>query len=46
MIDLQNHCNIMALSQEELITSFDCGDSDLNDFFNRDALLFRWKNKE
>ena len=41
MIVLQSHCNIMALSQEESITGFDCGDSDLNDFFNRDALLFQ-----
>jgi GNAT superfamily N-acetyltransferase len=31
----------MELSPENLITDFDCGDSDLNDFFNHDALLFQ-----
>ena len=41
MIDLQNHCSIIELSPEELITDFDCGDCDLNDFFNRDAILFQ-----
>ena len=29
------------LSQSDLINNFDCGDQDLNKFFNRDAILFQ-----
>lgn len=41
MIDLSKDCELIELSQENLINDFDCGDSDLNDFFNRDAILFK-----
>jgi len=41
MIDLVNECERMEISHSELICNFDCGDHDLNDFFNRDALLFQ-----
>jgi GNAT superfamily N-acetyltransferase len=30
-----------TLSDEDLISDFDCGDADLNDFFNRDALNYK-----
>ena len=34
-------CNRFVLSEEKNITNFDCGDADLNDFFNHDALQYR-----
>jgi GNAT superfamily N-acetyltransferase len=30
-----------TLSEHDLISNFDCGDADLNDFFNRDALNYK-----
>jgi len=41
MIDLVNDCERMEISQIDLIENFDCGDQDLNDFFNRDALFYQ-----
>ncbi|MDR0829047.1 MAG: GNAT family N-acetyltransferase [Prevotellaceae bacterium] len=41
MINLSEDCDTIKLSPENLMDCFDCGDSDLNDFFNRDALLFQ-----
>jgi len=41
LIKLETHCNSFELTSENPITDFDCGDSDLNDFFNRDAALFQ-----
>jgi ribosomal protein S18 acetylase RimI-like enzyme len=41
MIDLRKDCKFIRLTQTNLISNFDCGDSDLNDFFNRDAILFQ-----
>jgi GNAT superfamily N-acetyltransferase len=41
MIDLRRDCKFIKLTQTNLIINFDCGDSDLNDFFNRDAILFQ-----
>ena len=41
MIDLEQDCIMLMLSEENLIAGFDCGDADLNDFFNRDALNYR-----
>ena len=41
MIDLLTDCKPVALSSEQLITGFDCGDSDLNDFFNNDAIHYQ-----
>ena len=34
-------CDFWELSPENPIIGFDCGDSDINDFFNHDALLFQ-----
>jgi len=41
MIDLLTDCESVTLSPEQLITDFDCGDCDLNDFFNNDAIHYR-----
>jgi len=41
MIDLTKDCEQIELSQTDLISNFDCGDKDLNDFFNRDAILYQ-----
>ena len=41
LIELETDCDFLKLTPESPITDFDCGDSDLNDFFNRDALLFK-----
>ncbi|GHU80585.1 N-acetyltransferase [Bacteroidia bacterium] len=41
MINLTRDCEFIELSHENLIHNFDCGDSDLNDFFNHDAILFQ-----
>jgi len=41
MIDLLTDCEPVVLSPEQLITNFDCGDGDLNDFFNNDAIHYR-----
>jgi|GEM_PF-4676785 len=35
MIDLERDCDMIVLSEEHLISGFDCGNADLNDFFNR-----------
>jgi len=36
-MNLVLECEKVKLSQENLIHDFDCGDSDINDFFNNDA---------
>ena len=41
MIDLANDCEMFILSQKNGISDFDCGNEDLNDFFNRDAILYK-----
>ena len=41
MIILKKDCKMITLSEEALISDFDCGDSDLNDFFNHDALKYK-----
>ena len=41
MIDLEHDCIMYTLSEDNLISDFDCGDDDLNDFFNRDALNYK-----
>ena len=43
MLNLKNDCEMIVLSEEELISDFDCGDADLNDFFNRDALNYKYQ---
>jgi GNAT superfamily N-acetyltransferase len=40
-IDLNQDCEMFVLSEEQKITDFDCGDEDLNDFFNSEALLYK-----
>ena len=41
MIDLIDDCDMFLLSEEHIISGFDCGNADLNDFFNHDALLYK-----
>jgi len=41
MIHLKNDCEMVVLSEEQVITDFDCGNEDLNDFFNRDAIEYK-----
>ena len=40
MVNLIQDCERLVLSNEQIITNFDCGDEDLNDFFNCDALAY------
>ena len=40
MIDLERDCKMFILSEENSISDFDCGNDDLNDFFNHDALEY------
>jgi GNAT superfamily N-acetyltransferase len=39
-IDLEQDCEMVVLSEEQKITDFDCGDDDLNDFFDNEAILY------
>ena len=41
MIDLTTDCEMLVLSEEQSISDFDCGNDDLNDFFNQDALPYK-----
>ena len=41
MIDLERDCELVVLSEEQVIADFDCGNADLNDFFNRDAIEYK-----
>jgi GNAT superfamily N-acetyltransferase len=41
VIDLIRDCDRFVLSEEQVISGFDCGNADLNEFFNRDALAYR-----
>jgi len=41
MVNLALDCDRFVLSEEQIITDFDCGNADLNDFFNHDALRYR-----
>jgi len=38
---LRNECTFVALSLEQPIADFDCGDADLNEFFNQDAIKYQ-----
>jgi GNAT superfamily N-acetyltransferase len=40
MVNLKKDCDRFVLSEEMLIVDFDCGNADLNDFFNRDAIEY------
>jgi len=57
MVNLSKDCEMVILSEEQNISYFDCGNDDLNDFFNKDAIeykrqmlsqtcFFRLKNSE
>jgi len=41
MLDLEKDCEVRILSQDHCISDFDCGNADLNDFFNHDALAYK-----
>jgi GNAT superfamily N-acetyltransferase len=41
VINLAQDCNRFVLSEKQLISNFDCGDADLNEFFNHDAIKYR-----
>jgi len=41
MIDLVKDCKLLTVSEGNMISGFDCGDVELNDFFNNKALLFK-----
>ena len=41
MLDLENDCEMLIISEEQGISNFDCGNADLNDFFNRDAVEYK-----
>jgi len=41
MIDLEKDCELFTLSEGQSISGFDCGNVDLNDFFNHDALAYK-----
>jgi len=41
MIDLRADCDMIPLSDEQSISDFDCGNADLNDFFNHDAIAYK-----
>ena len=40
-VNLKTDCEAFELSDENLIRDFDCGDHDLNEFFNRDAIFYQ-----
>jgi GNAT superfamily N-acetyltransferase len=41
MFDLKTQCEFVILSGEQRIADFDCGDVDLNEFFNHEALHYK-----
>jgi GNAT superfamily N-acetyltransferase len=41
MVNLKQDCEMIVLSEEQIMSDFDCGDEDLNEFFNRDALQYK-----
>jgi len=41
MIDLERDCEMLILSENQSISDFDCGNADLNDFFNHDAIEYK-----
>jgi hypothetical protein len=41
MFDLRTECDMLILSDEQVITDFDCGHADFNEFFNCDALAYK-----
>jgi len=43
VINLEKDCERFLLSTEHIITDFDCGNVDLNDFFNSDAIEYKYQ---
>ena len=43
VIDLARDCEKLALSEKYLISDFDCGNADLNEFFNQDAIRYKYQ---
>ena len=41
VIDLRRDCEQLFLREEQFMSNFNCGDEDLNDFFNREAILYQ-----
>ena len=41
MFNLIRDCERLILSDEQVISGFDCGNADLNEFFNQDALAYK-----
>lgn len=41
MFDLSEACELVPLSADNIITEFDCGNADLNDFFINDAMKYQ-----
>jgi len=41
MFELGEDCELVSLSEDNLITEFDCGNEDLNDFFCNDAFNYQ-----
>jgi GNAT superfamily N-acetyltransferase len=41
MINLNTDCKLITLSAKQRIANFDCGDDDLNDFFNNKAVDYK-----
>ena len=41
MFDLQAECDLIPLSFNDGFVDFDCGDADLNEFFNVDAIKYQ-----
>ena len=41
MVDLRADCDMLILSDKQVILDFDCGNADLNEFFNHDALAYK-----
>jgi ribosomal protein S18 acetylase RimI-like enzyme len=41
MISLTKDCELVTLSLEQRIVDFDCGNEDLNEFFNTDAINYQ-----
>jgi len=38
MCSLEKDSEMFILSEENIISGFDCGNDDLNEFFNKDAI--------
>ena len=41
MVNLTQDCERLILSEKQIISDFDCGNEDLNNFFNHDALEYK-----